>query len=98
MSAIQTVKTSLLNNGSVLRMTITSEDIYFIFLETPIVDKTEVQEIGKDVKPLQWKKMQKEMLWNGSRVDDANHTYDTLKNNPLIGGGQPGDDCPGCDY
>jgi hypothetical protein len=88
-TAIQTVKTSLLNNGSVLRMIMTSEDVYFIFLETTIPNKgTTVQEVGKDSKPLQWKNVKKEMLWNGVKLDDANHNYDSLKCNPLIGGGE----------
>lgn len=90
MEAFRTVKQSVMNNGSILRMTLTSEDVYFIFLETMIVDK------GQETQPLKWKKGKKEMLWNGANVDDANHNYDSLKNNPLISGDKPDTDQGDC--
>ena len=92
---IHTVKSSVLNNGSVLRLTYTSEQIYFIFLETTIPEKKSTQDLVKGDRPLEWKRVKKEMLWNGIKVDDANHTFDSLKNNPLISGDC--DNCPGCD-
>lgn len=92
----QTVKSSNLNNGTVLRLACNSELVYFIFLETTITEKKPSHEIAKGDRPLEWKKIKKEMLWNGILIDDANHTFDSLKNNPLLNGDC--DNCPGCGF
>lgn len=78
MNIISTVKKSILPNGSVLRMSFTIEGIYFIFLETNRASDLEY------IIP----RVDKEMLWNGDKVDDANRNYNDLQNNPLIGGGK----------
>jgi hypothetical protein len=77
MEIIQTVKKSILPSGSVLRMSFSIEGIYYIFLET---NKCSC-DCGGD---LYGAKLEKELLWNGLEISEANVNFENFKNNPLI--------------
>jgi hypothetical protein len=64
---IRTIKKCMLKGNKVLRMSITVEGVFFIFLE----HYTEQDSLKR-----------KRMLWNGTVVSDANLRFDTYKNDP----------------
>lgn len=78
MEALRTVKKCVLKNQSTLRMSLSIEGVWYIFLETLPNDS---YNLNNPVIP------HKEMLWNGIELHEANVQFENFKWNPMTNGG-----------